>query len=142
MAKAENGHTVKVHYKGTLDDKSVFDTSEGREPLEFQIGSGALIPGFESGVVGMEIDEIKTINIPAAEAYGERNPEMIIRVPRNEVPENINPEVGQSLQIQNQDGNTYVVKVEEVGEEEITLDANHPLAGQNLTFEITLLEIA
>jgi len=142
MQKAANGDTVKVHYTGTLSDGSVFDSSEGRDPLEFQIGSGALIPGFENGVVGMTIDEKKMVNIPSDQAYGAHNEELIIKVPVSEVPENLNPEVGQSLQIQNADGQTHIVVVKEVGESEIKLDGNHPLAGKDLNFEIQLLEIA
>ena len=142
MQKAESGNTVKVHYKGTLDDGSVFDSSEGRDPLEFKIGSGALIPGFEDGVIGMAVDEKKTVNIPAAEAYGDHNEELIINVPVAEVPPDLNPQVGQNLQIQNADGQTHIVIVQEISESEIKLDANHPLAGKDLTFEIELLEIA
>lgn len=142
VQKAEKGNTVKVHYTGTLNDGSVFDSSKERDPLEFQIGSGALIPGFENGVIGMAIEEVKEVNIPAAEAYGERNEELLFGVPISEVPEGLNPQVGQSLQIQNAEGQLHVVVVQEITDSEIKLDANHPLAGKDLKFEIELLEIA
>ena len=136
----EAGKTVKVHYKGTLDDGSVFDSSEGRDPIEFEMGSGALIPGFESAVAEMKIDETRSVTIPSAEAYGDVNEDMVGEIPRTNLPEDIEPEVGMVLSMQSPDGE-MPVRVVAVDEENLTLDANHPLAGQNLTFELTLIEV-
>ena len=136
----EAGKTVKVHYKGTLDDGSVFDNSEGRDPIEFQMGSGSLIPGFEAAVAEMEIDETRSVTIPSAEAYGDVNEDMVGEIPRSNLPDDIEPEVGMVLSMQSPDGE-MPVRVVAVDEENLTLDANHPLAGQNLTFELTLIEV-
>lgn len=138
---ATHGDTVRVHYTGTLDDGTQFDSSEGREPLEFTLGSGQVIPGFDAGVTGMEPGEAKTIQIPADEAYGPRRDEMMLRVSPDQFPEGMDPQVGQQLQLQQQDGQAVVVRVAEVTDEGVTLDANHPLAGEDLTFELTLDEI-
>lgn len=132
---------VKVHYKGTLSDGQVFDSSEGRDPLEFTVGAGQVIPGFENGILGMEIDESKTIEIPSAEAYGEPKAEMIQEVPMSQLPEEIKPEVGMQLMTQTPDGQQIPLVVTEVKEDTITVDANHPLAGKDLTFELTLVGI-
>jgi peptidylprolyl isomerase len=137
---ADNGSTVAVHYKGMLDDGSVFDSSEGRDPLEFVLGEGNVIPGFEQAVAGMEVGDSKTVKIPCAEAYGERNEDMMMAVPRDQVPPEITPEVGMMLQIQTPQG-PMPVRVGKVTEENIMLDANHPLAGQDLTFELELVEV-
>ncbi len=136
----EAGKTVKVHYKGTLDDGSVFDSSEGRDPIEFEMGSGALIPGFEAAVAEMNIDETRSVTIPSAEAYGDLNEDMVGDIPRSNLPDDIEPEVGMVLSMHAPDGE-MPVRVVAVDEENLTLDANHPLAGQNLTFELTLIEI-
>jgi len=136
----EAGKTVKVHYKGTLDDGSVFDSSEGRDPIEFQMGSGSLIPGFEAAVAEMEINETRSVTIPSAEAYGDVNDDMVGEIPRTNLPDDINPEVGMVLSMQSPDGE-MPVRVVAMDEENLTLDANHPLAGQNLTFELTLIEV-
>ncbi len=136
----EVGKTVKVHYKGTLDDGSVFDSSEGRDPIEFQMGSGSLIPGFEAAVAEMEIDETRSVTIPSAEAYGDMNEDMVGEIPRSNLPDDIEPEVGMVLSMHAPDGE-MPVRVVAVDEENLTLDANHPLAGQNLTFELTLIEV-
>jgi len=136
----ESGKTVKVHYKGTLDDGSVFDSSEGRDPIEFQMGSGSLIPGFEAAVAEMEIDETRSVTIPSAEAYGDVNEDMVGEIPRSNLPDDIEPEVGMVLSMQSPDGE-MPVRVVAVDEENLTLDANHPLAGQNLTFELILIEV-
>ena len=136
----EAGKTVKVHYKGTLDDGSVFDSSEGRDPIEFEMGSGALIPGFESAVAEMKIDETRSVTIPSAEAYGDVNEDMVGEIPRTNLPEDIEPEVGMVLSMQSPDGE-MPVRVVAVDEENLTLDANHTLAGQNLTFELTLIKV-
>jgi peptidylprolyl isomerase len=136
----EAGKTVKVHYKGTLNDGSVFDSSEGRDPIEFEMGAGNVIPGFETAVGGMEIEETKSVTIPSAEAYGDVNDDMVGMVPRNSLPDDIEPEVGMVLSMQSPDGE-MPVRIVEMDEENLTLDANHPLAGQDLTFELTLVEV-
>jgi len=142
MAKAKNGDMVKVHYTGKLEDGTVFDTSDENTPLQFTVGEGKLIAGFEEAVVGMEPGESRTIQIPAEKAYGPHRDEMVMTIDRKKVPENINPEVNQMLQVRQKDGKTFNVKVTEVSEESLTLDANHPLAGKDLFFDIRLAEIA
>lgn len=141
MAQAKEGDIVKVHYTGKLEDGTVFDTSEERTPLEFTIGSGQIIPGFEQAVVGMEPGETKTATVPPEEAYGQHREDMTIAVERGQFPEDINPEAGQQLQIQQPDGRTAIVVISDVTESTVTLDANHPLAGQPLTFDIELVDI-
>ncbi len=141
MAQAQQGDTVKIHYTGTLEDGTVFDSSEGRDPLEFTLGSGQVIPGFDEAVTGMDSGEKKQVTIPADKAYGQRNEEMIIQAPRDQVPADINPEVGQQLQMAGPGGETVVVLVTEVTDAHITLDANPPLAGKDLTFDIELVSI-
>jgi len=142
MAKVKNGDSVKVNYTGKLEDGTVFDTSDNKEPLEFKVGEGKLIKGFEAAVVGMEPGEEKTVQIPADEAYGPHHPEMIMVIDRKEVPDTITPKVDQMLQVRQKDGTTFAVKVTDVSEKSLTLDANHPLAGKDLTFDIQLAEIA
>jgi FKBP-type peptidyl-prolyl cis-trans isomerase SlpA len=141
MNKVKQNDTVKVHYTGTLVTGEIFDTSNGREPLEFTLGQGMLIPGFENGVIGMEINETKSVSIPCAEAYGDKNPEFIQEVPKNQLPPELNPEVGMQLSSRMPDGTEFPVMIVGVAEESITIDANHPLAGQDLVFEITIVEI-
>lgn len=140
-AVAEDGNTVKVHYTGTLDDGSIFDTSEGREPLEFVMGAGQMIPGFESAVRGMKLGESKTVTIPAEEAYGPHNPELVLEVGLEEMPEDLEYGVGDWLQMQLSDGRVIEVTVVSITDTNVTLDANHRLAGKDLTFEIELVEI-
>lgn len=139
--RAEDSDTVKVHYTGTLDDGTVFDTSVEREPLEFTLGEGMLIPGFEEAVKGMQVGQSKTVTIPSEEAYGPHLDDLIIVIERNQLPEGLDPEVGQILEATQEDGRTGVVTVIDVSETTITVDANHPLAGKDLTFEIKLVEI-
>ncbi|MEG3056550.1 MAG: peptidylprolyl isomerase [Methanoculleus sp.] len=141
MAQAKQGDTVKVHYTGKLDDGTVFDASSGRGPLEFTIGEGEIIPGFEQAVVGMEPGEMKTARIPPDEAYGPHFDDMTLTVDRDQFPEDVNPEPGQQIQIQQSDGRAAIVTISEVSESSVTLDANHPLAGQPLTFDIQLVDI-
>jgi peptidylprolyl isomerase len=141
MSQAKQGDTVKVHYKGTLDDGSVFDCSDGRDPLEFRIGAGQIIPGFENAVVGMTPGDSKTVTIPSDEAYGPHREELILMVDPKQMPDDLNPEVGQQLQIRRPDEQMFVVTVTDISESGVTLDANHPLAGKDLTFEVNLLEI-
>ena len=137
----EKGQKVKVHYTGTLDDGKQFDSSEGRDPLEFEVGAGMVIPGFESGVAAMAIGEKKTINLVAAEAYGEKRDEMVMEFERENLPEGLEPEVGMGLQMQGPQGQAVPVQITAVADETVTIDANHPLAGQNLTFELELIEV-
>lgn len=140
MASARPGDTVRVHYTGKLGDETVFDSSAGRDPLEFTIGEGRVIPGFETAVEGMAVGEERTVTIPVEQAYGERRDEMVATVGRDQFPPSIEPEVGLQLQM-NQNGQPIPVRVTEVSEESVTLDANHPLAGQDLTFDVELVEI-
>lgn len=140
MSTVKQGDTVRVHYTGRLQDGSVFDSSREREPLQFEVGAGQMIAGFDSAVKGMEVGQSKTAEIPADEAYGERRDEMMVDVPRTQVPGDINPQVGQQLAI-NQGGRQIPVIVKEVNEEKIVLDANHPLAGKDLIFDIEVVEI-
>lgn len=141
MAQAKSGDLVKVHYTGRLDDGSVFDSSKGREPLEFTLGGGQVIPGFDEAVTGMNPGDEKTITIPSDQAYGPRRDEMTVVVDPSQFPDNIQPEVGQQLQM-SQNGQVAVVTVTDVSDEAVTLDANHPLAGRDLTFDLELVEIA
>lgn len=141
MSKAKDGDTVKVHYTGKLDNGEVFDTSKEREPFEFKIGGQAVIPGFEKGVVGMGVGDTKTIEISPEDAYGEKKEELVVEVQKSELPEDITPSVGQRLQIKQQDGNPIVVTITDMNEDNITLDANHPLAGYTLFFDVELVEI-
>lgn len=142
MMQAKHGDTVKIHYTGTLADGTVFDSSTGREPLSFTIGSGQVIPGFEEAVVGMARDEEKKVTIPVDKAYGPRNEQLVFKVPRNQVPPEINPEAGQRLQIQGANNQPVFVTVTEVTGEHILLDANPTLAGKELNFAIHLVEIS
>ena len=141
LSKVKDGNTVKVHYTGTLKDGSVFDTSAEREPLEFKLGEGQLIPGFEKAVIGMEAGESTKIDIPVDEAYGEAREDLIINVPKDQLPEDVEPEVGMQLQVNQPDGQPVPVRVAEITDEELKLDANHPLAGKDLSFEIEVVEI-
>lgn len=141
MTQAKSGDTVKIHYKGKFDDGAVFDSSEGRDPLEFKIGDGNIIPGVEEAVIGMSPEETKEAKVPPEKAYGEYRDDMVIEVDKSQFPENIDPQEGQQLELKQPDGQSVVVSVTHVGEEKVILDANHPLAGKNLTFEITLEQI-
>jgi peptidylprolyl isomerase len=141
MARAKQGDTVRVHYKGILDDGEVFDNSFDGEPLEFTIGEQRVIAGFENAVEGMEVGETKQVNIPSSEAYGEYREDLSITVDKERIPQEITPEVGMILQVPTQQGVPVNVTVTEVNEEAVTLDGNHPLAGKDLNFEIKLEEI-
>jgi FKBP-type peptidyl-prolyl cis-trans isomerase 2 len=142
MTKIKNGDSVKVHYTGKLNDGTVFDSSEGRDPLAFTVGKGMMIPGFEKGVMGMALDEEKTITIPPSEAYGDVREEMIAEVPNTQLPEGLKPELGMELMSQTPDGQQLVVRVKEVKDDSIVIDANHQLAGKELTFDIKVVEIS
>jgi FKBP-type peptidyl-prolyl cis-trans isomerase 2 len=142
MQQVKNGDTVRVHYHGTLTDGSTFDSSEGREPLEFKVGEGQVIKGFDNAMVDMKVGDKKTVNIPVDDAYGERRDDMMMQYPKTEFPEDMTPEPGMQLQMSDNTGNVFPVMIAEVLEEVVVLDANHPLAGQDLTFEIELVSIA
>ncbi len=136
----KDGDTVQVHYTGTLDDGSVFDSSRERDPLEFVLGKGMLIAGFEAAVVGRDVGETVTVEIEPASAYGEVDTDLVFTVPRSEVPEHISPEAGLPLQLSNEEG-TMDVTITEVTDDSIVLDANHPLAGKTLKFEIEIISV-
>ncbi|MGJ8586688.1 MAG: FKBP-type peptidyl-prolyl cis-trans isomerase [Yoonia sp.] len=141
MSEAKAGDTVKINYVGTLNDGQMFDSSEGRDPLEFVVGSGQIIKGLDSAIPGMTVGDKKTVNVPCDQAYGETNPEARQAVPREQIPAEIPLEVGTQLQMQTPQGQVVPVTVADVSETEVTLDANHPLAGQDLNFEIEVVEI-
>ncbi|MGH1466465.1 MAG: FKBP-type peptidyl-prolyl cis-trans isomerase [Cognatishimia sp.] len=142
MTAAKSGDNVQIHYTGTLSDGSVFDSSEGRDPLAFTLGTGQVIKGFDDGVTGMTVGEKKTINIPCEDAYGPSHDGMIQDVPREQIPTEIPLEEGLMLQMQGPDGQVIPVKVMKITEEAVTLDANHALAGKDLTFALELVAIA
>jgi len=141
MPHPRPGDTVKVHYTGRIGDGRVFDTSKQREPLEVTVGEGRVIPGFEHALTEMEPGQEKTVTIPAEQAYGPHRDELIVSVDRTEFPEHIEPAVGQQLQVRQDDGDVVVVRVADVSEKHVTLDANHPLAGEDLTFDLELVEV-
>ena len=142
MSQAKSGDTVKIHYTGTLEDGTEFDSSAGRDPLEFALGGGQVIAGFDSAVDGMSVGDSKTVTIPPGEAYGDRHDQLVQQVPKSALPDDMKPEVGMQLQSQSPEGQIMNLVVVEVEEESITVDANHPLAGKALTFAIELVEIA
>ena len=139
--KAEHGNTVKIHYTGKLDDGTVFDSSVDREPLEFTIGAGQVIPGFEAGVIGMVIEDSKNVHIPADQAYGSHRKEMVAVVDKSQFPPEIEPKIGSMVDVCQEDGSTVSAAITEVSESKVTLDANHPLAGKDLNFDIELVGI-
>jgi peptidylprolyl isomerase len=141
MTQAKAGDTVRIHYTGTLDDGTEFDSSSGRDPLEFALGGGQVIPGFDSAVDGMTVGESKSVTIPPEQAYGERHEQLVQQVPKSALPQEIDPAVGMQLQSQSPEGQVMNLVVTEVSDDSITVDANHPLAGQALTFAIELVEI-
>lgn len=142
MSKAKSGDTVRVHYTGKLDDGTEFDSSAGKEPLEFALGSGGVLPAFDSEVEGMAVGDNKSFKIEAEDAYGRRHDQLIQDVPREHLPEDMDPAVGMQLQAQGQDGQPIHLIVTEVKDDTVTVDGNHPLAGQALSFDIELVEIA
>lgn len=141
MAQVKSGDKIKVHYHGKLTTGETFDSSEGREPLEFEVGSGMVIPGFDAGVTGMVIGEKKTITIPVEEAYGPANPSMVIEMPKDRFPADMELAVGMPLVMSDHQGQQFQVVVKDIKEDAVTLDANHPLAGQDLIFDLELVEI-
>lgn len=143
MSEAKQGSNVKVHYTGKKEsDGTVFDSSEGKDPLEFKLGEGQLIPGFEAAVEGMKTGDTNTVTITSDQAYGEPKEDLVIKFERDKLPDDLNPEVGQQLQLQHKDGENIPVVVKDLDEKEVTLDANHPLAGENLVFEIEVVEVS
>ena len=141
MSKAKDGDTVKVHYTGKLEDGTIFDSSKEGEPLEITIGAENVIPGFEKGVLGMERGDSKTITVPPEEAYGPVQEGLIAKVKKENFPENTTPVIGEQLQLRQQDGNTVNVIITEIEEDTVTLNANHPLSGKTLIFDIELVDI-
>lgn len=141
MAQAQTGDTVRVHYTGRLEDGTVFDSSQDREPIQFTLGENQVIAGFETAVTGMETGEMKTTEIAPEQAYGQRREDLMIPVPRTQMPDDLDPQIGQTLQVQGQGGEVYPVVVAEIGDDQIMVDANHPLAGRSLIFDIQLVEI-
>ncbi|MGN6166141.1 MAG: FKBP-type peptidyl-prolyl cis-trans isomerase [Flavisolibacter sp.] len=141
MQQVQNGDKIRVHYHGKLRNGETFDSSNGREPLEFTVGSGQVIKGFDEGVKGMTVGEKKTVEIPVGEAYGEKQQEMMIEFPKEQFPADMNPEVGMQLMMSNGSGQQFPVTVAEVKENSVVLDANHPLAGQDLIFDLELVSI-
>jgi peptidylprolyl isomerase len=142
MSEAKNGDTVAIHYRGSLDDGSVFDSSEGRDPLQFEVGSGQIIPGLDAEIPGMKVGDSKTVVVEPDQAYGQVMPDAKQTVPRADIPDSIPLEVGMPLQVQTQQGQDISVRVAEISDESVVLDANHPLAGETLKFEIELVSIA
>ncbi len=142
MSAATEGSKVTIHYTGRLDDGTVFDSSRDRDPLEFEVGSGQVIPGFDGAVEGMEAGDEKTVTIPAVDAYGPRRQELVLDVPGEQLPDELEAEVGQQLQMQTPDGQTFQVTVVDVDDEGVKVDANHPLAGKDLTFDILVVGVA
>jgi peptidylprolyl isomerase len=141
MGQVKSGDKVRVHYHGKLTTGETFDSSQGREPLEFEVGNGSVIKGFDDGVTGMTVGEKKTINIPFNEAYGPRNPEMVIPMPKDRFPDDMEIEVGMPLMMSDQEGQQFQVTVVDIQDDKVMLDANHPLAGQDLIFDLELVEI-
>lgn len=141
MSQAKSGDTVRIHYTGTLEDGTQFDSSAGRDPLEFALGSGQVIAGFDTAVDGMSVGESKSVTIPPEEAYGERHDQLVQQVPKSALPDEIDPAVGMQLQSRSPEGQVMNLVVTEVDEQSITVDGNHPLAGHNLNFDIELVEI-
>lgn len=141
MTQAKAGDTVRVHYTGTLDDGTTFDSSQGRDPLEFTVGSGQIIPGLDREIPGMEPGQQKQVQIAPADAYGDHDPSRVQTIPRDKIPENIPTDPGTQLQMQTPEGQAIPVTVTDANDTQVTLDANHPLAGKQLTFDVELVEI-
>jgi peptidylprolyl isomerase len=142
MSEAKQGDTVKVHYTGTLGDGTIFDLSNGREPLQFTLGKGQLIKGFEDAVIGMSVGETKSVSIPSEEAYGSRREDLLLKYTKADFPPNVEPKEGLVINLVHQDGRSIFATITEISGDAINVDANHPLAGKDLTFTIDLVEIA
>ena len=141
MSKVKNGDTVKIHYTGKRKDGELFDTSREQQPLEFTVGNGEIMSGLENSIMGMEAGDTKSIEVPPEEAFGTRQEELVVEIMKSNLPDNIEPYLGQRLQMRNPNGNVIDVAIIEIKEETITLDANHPLAGHTLFFDLELVEI-
>jgi FKBP-type peptidyl-prolyl cis-trans isomerase 2 len=141
MSQIKKGDTVRVHYHGKLTDGTTFDSSAGREPLEFEVGAGMMIKGFDDGVLDMKVGEKKTISVPAEDAYGPSDPENIIEFPIANFPADMKPEVGMQLNMRDNSGGNFPVVIAAVKEEHVLLDANHPLAGKELIFDIEIVDV-
>jgi peptidylprolyl isomerase len=141
MSEAKNGDTVKVHYTGTLEDGTVFDSSKERDPLQFTLGKGQLIKGFEEAVIGMSVGETKALRIPSDEAYGSHREDLLLKFNKSDFPPDIEPKEGIVINLVSPDGRNLLATITEISGDSITLDANHPLAGKDLTFNIDLVEI-
>lgn len=142
MQEAKDGDKVKVHYHGKLRNGETFDSSEGRQPLEFTVGTGQVIKGFDDGVKGMQVGDKKTVEIAADDAYGPKDEGNLVEFPKTQFPPEMTPEVGMQLMLNNGEGQQFPVIVTEVKEDSVVLDANHPLAGQDLIFDIEMMEIS
>lgn len=141
MTQVKSGDKVRVHYHGRLSDGTTFDTSEGREPLEFLVGSGQVIKGFDDAITTMKVGEKKTVVIPVEDAYGEGSPENVVEYPLDQFPEDMQPEIGLELHMSDNDGNNFPVVIKEIKDTVVILDANHALSGKELTFDLELVEI-
>ena len=141
MTQAKKGDKVQVNYKGYLDDGTIFDSSEGKNPLDVTLGSGAVIPGFDAALTGMEVGDKKTVKIPMDQAYGNHNAEMVMQIPKSQIPPDLKPEIGDKLQVGGPSGELIAVVVVDIDDEFIVLDANPPLAGKDLTFDLELVAI-
>lgn len=141
MSQVKENDTVKVHYTGKLSNGEVFDSSEGKEPLEATLGQGMLIPGFEKAIIDMKVSDKKVVNISKEEAYGDIQDGLFHKVDKNQLPEEIKPELGMGLTSRSEDGKEYQFRIAEINEDHIVVDGNHPLAGQDLTFELEVVEI-
>ena len=143
MLKAEKGNKVKVHYTGSLTDENntIFDSSREREPIEFEVGAGQMIQGFDNAVNGMTVGETKKVTIPMEEAYGPKREEAMITVSKTQLPQEMEPQIGMQLEATQQDGRKQLLTVSEIKENDVVLDANHPLAGKDLVFDIELMEV-
>ncbi|MDI9337707.1 MAG: peptidylprolyl isomerase [Alphaproteobacteria bacterium] len=141
MSIVKKGDNVKVHYTGKLENGHVFDSSQGRQPLGFKVGAGQMIAGFDKGVEGMKVGEHKTIQIPFNEGYGAKKEHMIFKFPKDKFPKDNNPEIGKELNMMDEEGRNFTVKIIAIHDDHITLDANHFLAGENLIFDIEMIEI-
>ncbi|MFN0264309.1 peptidylprolyl isomerase [Tepidamorphus sp. 3E244] len=141
MTQAKPGDTLHLHYKGSLDDGTVFDSSEGRDPLTFELGAGQIIPGLDEGVTGMEVGEKRSVRVEPDAAYGQHVPERVQAIDRANIPDHISTDPGTQLQVQTQKGEPLTVVVVESTDEKVVLDANHPLAGKALNFDVELVDI-
>jgi peptidylprolyl isomerase len=141
MTQAKSGDKVRIHYTGKLSDGTTFDSSDGGDPLEFELGAGSIIPGLEQGIIGMAVGDSNTVNIPATDAYGPHHAEAVQTVERSEIPDHVELAVGGQLQAQAPNGQQLMLTVVELTDVSVTLDANHPLAGKDLTFNVELVEI-